>query len=92
MVKFARILLTKGTILLSDLEKAEIILLKLFQRKHSRFDISLLERNLLCSPYLRPLCPFLKDGLMRVGGRLNNSKLQYYQQHPFLLPKKGSFG
>ena len=38
---------------------------------------------------LRNLCPFLdSDGLMRVGGRLQNSRLPYDVQHPLILPSK----
>jgi len=37
---------------------------------------------------LRKLAPFLdKHGLLRVGGRLANAKMQYNEKYPFLLPK-----
>ncbi|GFQ99690.1 DUF1758 domain-containing protein [Trichonephila clavata] len=35
------------------------------------------------------LCPFIdKDGLIRVGGRLRNSTLQYSAKHPIILPNQ----
>ncbi len=36
------------------------------------------------------LDPFMdKNGVLRVGGRLRNSSLNYETKHPMLLPKKG---
>ncbi|XP_011859054.1 PREDICTED: uncharacterized protein LOC105556570 [Vollenhovia emeryi] len=41
------------------------------------------------SSRLLPLAPFLdKDGLIRVGGRLKNSGLQFDACHPILLPRE----
>ncbi|GFV79406.1 SPRY domain-containing protein 3 [Trichonephila clavipes] len=38
---------------------------------------------------LSALCPFIdKDGLIRVGGRLRNSTLQYGAKHPIILPNQ----
>ncbi|GFQ98360.1 uncharacterized protein TNCT_261841 [Trichonephila clavata] len=38
---------------------------------------------------LSALCPFIdKDGLIRVGGRLRNSTLQYSAKHPIILPNQ----
>uniref|UniRef100_A0ABD2WAC2 Integrase catalytic domain-containing protein n=1 Tax=Trichogramma kaykai TaxID=54128 RepID=A0ABD2WAC2_9HYME len=37
---------------------------------------------------LRNLCPMLKGGLLRVGGRLDNSQLQYDCKHQIILPEK----
>ena len=34
---------------------------------------------------LRALNPFIKDGLLRVGGRLAHSQLAYSQQHPLIM-------
>ncbi|CAH2109062.1 unnamed protein product [Euphydryas editha] len=38
---------------------------------------------------LYTLCPFLdKNGIIRVGGRLSQSKVSYDQKHPIILPAK----
>ncbi|GFW01616.1 integrase catalytic domain-containing protein [Trichonephila clavipes] len=38
---------------------------------------------------LSALCPFIdKDGLIRVGGRLRNSTVQYAAKHPIILPNQ----
>ena len=33
------------------------------------------------------LVPFLKDNLLRVGGRIKYGKLEYCAKHPILVPK-----
>lgn len=49
----------------------------------------LLEKGLLSKmSSLLSLNPFLDENqLIRVGGRLQNSDLTFYQQHPLILPK-----
>ena len=42
--------------------------------------------NAKCFRQIRKLNPFLGNGLMRVGGRLQNSALAYSTQHPVILP------
>ncbi|GFY39609.1 uncharacterized protein TNIN_116021 [Trichonephila inaurata madagascariensis] len=38
---------------------------------------------------LAALCPFIdEDGLIRVGGRLQNAQLQYDAKHPIILPNR----
>ena len=42
---------------------------------------------------IRALCPFTDaDGLLRVGGRLNNSHLSFDEKHPIIIPKKTEVG
>lgn len=36
---------------------------------------------------LGKLCPYMHDGLLRVGGRLSNSAYDFDMQHPIILPK-----
>ncbi|XP_064215763.1 uncharacterized protein LOC103314804 [Tribolium castaneum] len=88
VLRFLKLLPKGNLITLKDLETAELTLVRLVQREHFASDLALLEQNKPCSPKIRSLCPFLKDGVIRVGGRLSNSNLEYDQQHPFLLPKK----
>ena len=44
------------------------------------------QRELVVTDYPN-LSPFIKDGLIRVGSRLNKSQLPYEQVNPVLLPK-----
>jgi hypothetical protein len=72
----------------SDLENGNIIIVKIIQ--HSSFNHEMKEINLhqqTSNKQLIELHPFIKDGTLRVGGRLQNSCLPYEQQHPILLPK-----
>lgn len=63
-------------------------LIKLVQATEFASDIECLNRNKQCSTRLRRLLPFVdEDGLLRVGGRLNNSNLPFHVKHPLLLPK-----
>ncbi len=36
------------------------------------------------------LCPFIENGLVRVGGRLRYSDLSYAAKHPIILPKQSA--
>ena len=36
---------------------------------------------------LLSLTPFLQDGLVRVGGRLDRANISYSARHPIILPK-----
>lgn len=71
-----------------DLDHAEHYLCKVVQNFHFAEDISNLQNNRLSSKGIRCLNPFLKDGIIRVGGRLSRAKLGYDHAHPVLLPKK----
>ncbi|XP_054709241.1 uncharacterized protein LOC129218946 [Uloborus diversus] len=45
------------------------------------------DKSLPCKSLLLSLCPFIdKDGLIRVGGRLQNSQLPFSAKHPIILP------
>lgn len=57
------------------------------QRESYALDVSNLEKGHSCSKNLCQLSPFLdENGLIRVGGRLNNANIPYIQKHPLLLP------
>lgn len=76
----------------TDLSISMLVIVRIVQ--HSAFcdEISRVEKGLPCSKSLRKLCPFLdKDKLLRVGGRLVNSKLSYDQKFPLLLPRQHRF-
>lgn len=52
-------------------------------------DIKLLQTHKQVKGELKPLAPFLdNEGIIRVGGRLQNATLPYAAQHPAVLPNK----
>uniref|UniRef100_A0A8D8YXB4 Integrase catalytic domain-containing protein n=1 Tax=Cacopsylla melanoneura TaxID=428564 RepID=A0A8D8YXB4_9HEMI len=88
VLRFVRILPKKLTIELCDLQVAETYIFRSIQRSHFVEDFKCLQKGTQCSPQLRKLDLFLdNDSIIRIGGRLNNSKLGYEQCHPILLPK-----
>ncbi|XP_044727788.1 uncharacterized protein LOC123291538 [Chrysoperla carnea] len=87
VLRFSKLLPKRENISSSDLEQAEHKLLWLVQKKHFAKEIELLERGQECSFRVRSLRPFMHNGILRVGGRLSNSKLEFEQCHPVLLPK-----
>ena len=55
-------------------------------------EISSLNRGKSVCTSLQKLSIFLdEDGIIRVGGRLKRSELQYGSRHPYLLPKDNKF-
>lgn len=86
--RFVKLLPPRNRIVASDLDFAELLTLRELQRLHFSNEIVNLQAGKTCSRSFQHLKPFLKDGLVRVGGRLANSDLDYYQKHPILLPRK----
>ena len=72
-------------LLLSDVEEAERRIVKNVQNQS--FPEELSSPNLSKSP-LAKLKPFLNDGVLRVGGRLDRADLSYDAKHPMILPGK----
>lgn len=72
-------------LLLSDVEEAERRIVKNVQDQ--TFPDELSSPNLSKSP-LAKLKPFVNDGVLRVGGRLNRADLSYDAKHPMILPGK----
>ncbi|CAG2252827.1 unnamed protein product [Mytilus edulis] len=78
------------TLTTSIVECAERSLISYVQHKHLSEDIQTLEKKcpLKISSKLSKLDPFVdKDGLLRVGGRLERSDISYESKHPIILPK-----
>ncbi|CAG9120009.1 unnamed protein product [Plutella xylostella] len=71
----------------TDLEYAETKLLQILQNKHFKDELLNIKNDLPVSPVLNKLRPFLHNDLIRVGGRLSNSDLDFDNQHPVLLPR-----
>lgn len=80
--------LPKGPVTASDLDFAELVVWRSVQRIHFESDLDRINRKQLCSKPLQKLSPFLHDGLIRVGGRLANSELDFDSRHPILLPRQ----
>jgi len=81
--------LKKGYFTVSELKNAEICIYKYFQSKYFLLELDCLkgERTLPRKSKLCKLRPFLDDnGLIRVGGRLNNSDFEYNTKFPLVLP------
>jgi hypothetical protein len=52
-------------------------------------EIALLQKGLSCSKSIRQLDPFIdENGIVRVGGRLDNADIPYAHKHPMLLPSR----
>ena len=62
------------------------------QQQYYSVEIQCLENNrpIPAKSPLRQLNPFLEDGILRVGGRLQESDLTYERKHPIILPKKSN--
>ncbi|KAK9885651.1 hypothetical protein WA026_012415 [Henosepilachna vigintioctopunctata] len=86
-----RFSLDKHTGPLSDLELDEslTILVRYTQFNFFETEISLLKGGKACPKWLARLSPFLDDrGIIRVGGRLGHTTLDFPAKHPALLPKR----
>lgn len=73
-----------------ELDNAENLICKIVQNREFNEEIKILRagKSLNASNKLLPLSPFLdKEGILRVGGRLSNSKLGEDQKHQIILPK-----
>ena len=83
-----------GVVTPADLADVEIRVVREVQAHAFSDEISLLRSGLQLSRKhpLSKLSPFLdSDDVLRVGGRLRHSDLDYKVKHPVLLPKDGHF-
>ncbi|XP_060869420.1 uncharacterized protein LOC132944179 [Metopolophium dirhodum] len=73
---------------ISDSDEARKSILRMVQAECFSKEISSLERGqeVPRNSMLRSLNPFLRDGLILVGGRLENSDIADGQKHPIVLP------
>lgn len=73
-----------------DLMQTESKILRIVQQKHFAREMEILKhsKSLLSSSSLSSLSPFIdNNGLLRVGGRLDNASLSYAIKHPVIIPK-----
>ncbi|XP_033241627.1 uncharacterized protein [Drosophila pseudoobscura] len=83
----------KSGITVEDLRLGTELLIRLTQQSRLSTEIRALEtrRDIKASSSIASLSPFLDDcGLLRVGGRLKNSTLDFEARHPIILPKNHS--
>ena len=76
---------------LEEIEFAKRRLIYIAQCKYFQPEIDCLQKkcNLSRRSTLITLNPFLdEDGILRVGGRLNNSELSFNARHPIIIPSK----
>ncbi|XP_055714219.1 uncharacterized protein LOC129808464 [Phlebotomus papatasi] len=87
--------LSKGDNLnVTELDTARNQLIKVAQKECFSDEIKCLQqgRILPCGSKLSPLVPFLdSEGIVRVKGRIQNSKLDYSARHPIVLSGKHLF-
>ncbi|KAL0812118.1 hypothetical protein ABMA28_009496 [Loxostege sticticalis] len=89
MMRFMKKLPRNNIITANDLNAAELEIIRAVQSVYFSEEIKNISNGQLCSSKLIKLYPFLCDGILRVGGRLSNSTLDYSSKHPILLPKQG---
>lgn len=72
----------------NEISSSITCILLCIQKEHFSDEINMLQCSKSERSKLNSLCPFLSDdGLLRVGGRLQNAKIEFSQKHPILLPK-----
>ncbi|XP_055632398.1 uncharacterized protein LOC129772894 [Toxorhynchites rutilus septentrionalis] len=74
----------------SELEQALSILVKLAQYEvfFNEIDTVSSAGQVNSKSALKNLCPILKDGILRVGGRLRNATISEDRKHPMILPAR----
>lgn len=91
VLRFAKKLPRRHSLIASseDLKHAECMIMSILQSKYFPEDIDNIKNGKNCSRSLIKLKPFLdNDGLIRVGGRLSNSSVDYDQRYPIILPRR----
>lgn len=73
---------------MQDLQASKVGLLRRAQEDTFMKDITCLNKgtDVPHKSKLKTLCLYIKDGLIRVGGRLQNSSIPCKQKHPIVLP------
>ncbi|XP_044741128.1 uncharacterized protein LOC123302317 [Chrysoperla carnea] len=79
-----------GLIQCQEFNKSTLNCIKLIQKEYFSDEIKAIKSNEKSK--LSALAPFIDpSGIIRVGGRLTNSPLQYSHKHPIILPKRAHF-
>lgn len=88
MFRFLKILPRRRYIVASDLSFAEIRIIQELQKFHFHREINNLKENKCCTISVQRLKPFMHEGVIRVGGRLERADLPFENRHPLLLPRR----
>lgn len=72
---------------INELREATKVIVRVVQNQGLAEEVQRVLSKEPCK-YIENLSPFLEDGLLRVGGRLRNSKLPYEAKHQWILPHK----
>lgn len=100
VLRFLRVSTVRtGELQASEIEQAENLWIKYIQNKHFAHILEELHSGKpgrrrapkRKNPMIGKLALFVKDGIIRVGGRLQNSNLEYDHRHPILLPKHENY-
>lgn len=85
-------IMKRGPLLASECKQAQLLLIKRYQQlEYPEAYRSLKEQKPAQDGRLRNLLPFMDPhGLLRVGGRLENSYIPYEEKHPIILPRMAS--
>ena len=77
-----------NVLLVEEIEAAKKLIIRLVQEKYLNPVIKSLTRDSNKGHQLDRLNPFVdKEGLLRVGGRLQHSSLEFEVKHPVIVPK-----
>jgi transposase InsO family protein len=80
-----------GPIQVAELQEAKRRWMLFVQHQEFATEIKVLSNGgLITKGPLRCLSPFLQDGILRVGGRLQHSDESFERKHPILLPAKNN--
>ena len=75
----------------TELNEAEITLIKQVQRQSFHQELNALQKNTREHSLIRKLRLFLKDGIIRCDGRIDNAEIESETKFPILLPSKHHF-
>lgn len=78
-----------GSLTCEELNNAKVRLCKIAPKERFYYEYTLLRKNgeLPKSNSIVSLSPFVKNGLIRAGGRIQNSSIPHYASHDILLPQ-----
>lgn len=75
-----------GPLTVGERRDALLFWVRSVQQNEFAEDFHRLQKDKLFTARLQRLSPFIKDGLLRVGGRLSHAPIRYDAQHPLILP------
>ena len=81
-----------GPLSVEEMNASRLAIVRHVQQNEYAKEISMLQTDeqarLLRVSSLQNLCPVLQEGVLRVGGRLENAEVDYEVKHPVIIPGK----